>query len=89
MSVLTLQTSNNAESIQTRRERLNKQHRIEHMNNKEKKAIEEICKDFCDMFHLEDDTLTFTTAVAHEIITKIDSAPVNIIPHRLPEKHKE
>jgi len=31
MSVLTLQTSDNAESIHTRRERLNKQLRIEHL----------------------------------------------------------
>jgi len=27
--------------------------------------------------------------VAHEITTKVDSAPVNVRPYRLPEKHKE
>jgi len=74
MSVLTLQTSDNAESIQTRRKHLNKQLYLEHLNNEEKKAIEVICEDFCDIFHLEDNTLTFTTAVAHEITTKINSA---------------
>jgi len=33
--------------------------------------------------------LTYTTAVAHEIATKVDNAPVNVRPYRLPEKHKE
>jgi len=86
MSVLTLQKS---ESIQARRERLNKQLRLEHLNNEEKKAIEETCKNCCDIFHLEDDMLTFTTAIAHEIATKVDSAPVNVRPYRVPETHKE
>jgi len=57
MSVFTLQTSDNAESIQARRECLNKQLRLEHLNNEEKKAIEEFCEDFCDIFHLEDDDI--------------------------------
>jgi len=89
MSVFTLQTNDNAELIQARKERLNKQ--LEHLNNEEKKTIEEICEDFYDIFHLEDDTLTFTTTVASTCTksTKIDSAPVNIRPYRLPEKHKE
>jgi len=59
-NVLTLQ-SDNAESIQARRERLNNQLSLEHLNNEEKKAIEGICKDFCDIFYLEDDTWTFTS----------------------------
>jgi len=32
--------------------------------------------------------LTFTTAVAHEITTKIDSVPVNVRPYRLLEKEE-
>jgi len=81
ISVFTLQMSDNVESIarSTKRIRkhLNKQLRLEHINNKEKKAIEKICEDFCDIFHLENDTLTFMIAVAHKITTKVDSAPVN------------
>jgi len=87
--VLTLQASDNAESIQARRERLNNQLRLEHLNNEKRKAIKKICEDFCDIFHLENDTLTCTTSVAHEITTKVDSAPVNVRPCRLLEKHKE
>jgi len=79
----------NYESIQERKENLRKQLRVEHLNREEKKAVEEICEDFCDIFHLEQDTLTCTTAIAHEIITRIDSAPMNVRPYRLPEKHKE
>jgi len=61
---------------------------FKYKNNEEKKAIEGIREDLCDIFHLEDDTLTFMTAVAHEIITKIDSAPVNVRSYRL-KKHKK
>jgi len=29
---------------------------LEHLNREEKKAVEEICEDFCDILHLEQDT---------------------------------
>jgi len=41
-------------------------------------TVEEICEDFCDMFHLEKDILTCTTAIAHKITTRVDNAPVNV-----------
>jgi len=90
-SILTLQEakSEHYESIRERKENLRKQLRLEHLNKEEKKAVEEICEDFCDIFHLEEDTLTCTTAIAHEITTRVDSAPVNVRSYRLPEKHKE
>jgi len=89
-SILALQQakSENYESIQERKKNLRKQLRLEHLNREEKRAIEEICEDFCDIFHLEQDTLTCTTVIAHEITTRVDSAPVNR-PYRLPEKHKK
>jgi len=90
-NILTLQQakSENYASTQERKEKLRKQLRLEHLNKEEKQAIEEICESFCDIFHLEQDTLTHTLAIAHEIATKVDSAPVNVRPYRLPEKHKE
>jgi len=60
-----------------------------YLNKEEKKVVEEICENFCDIFHLEKDTLTCTTAIAHEITTRVNSAPVNVRPYRLPEKHKK
>ncbi|KAG5314429.1 POL4 protein, partial [Pseudoatta argentina] len=60
-----------------------------HLNKEEKKTIEQICEDFNDIFHLEGDILTHTITVAHEINTRTDNAPVNVLSYRLPEKHKE
>lgn len=86
--VLTLQEISQAEPAHARIKRLREQLRTKHLNDEEKKALEIICEDFCDTFHLENDTLTCTTAVEHEISTRVDSAPVNVRPYRLPEKHK-
>jgi len=62
--------------------------RTEYLNEEKKKALERICEEFCDIFYLENNTLTCTT-VSHEINTRTDSAPVNVRPYRLPEKHKK
>jgi len=72
-SILALQEtkSENYESIQERKENLRKQLLLEHLNREEKKVVEEICEDFCDIFHLEQDTLTCTIAIAHEITTRV------------------
>ena len=72
-----------------RRKRVRTQIKTGYLNKEKKKTIKQICKDFNDIFHLEGDLLTHTTAVAHEINTRIDSASVNVRPYRLPEKHKE
>jgi len=83
-SILALHQAKNEnyEAMQERKEKVRKQLRLEHLNREEKKAIEEICENFCDIFHLEQDTLTYTPAIAHEITTRVDSAPVNVRPYR-------
>jgi len=58
------------------------------LNSEEKRAIKGICEDYQDIFHLEGEPLTNTATVAHEINTRADTAPVNVRPYRLPEKHK-
>ncbi|KYN27439.1 hypothetical protein ALC57_03148 [Trachymyrmex cornetzi] len=90
-NVLTLRTAcnKNASPILTRRESIRGQIRTEHLNQEEKKTIEQLCKDFCDIFHLDGDVLTHTAAVEHEINPRIDSAPVNVRQYRLPVKRKE
>jgi len=60
----------------------------EHLNKKEK-VLEQICEEFCDIFYLKDDVLTYTSTVSHEINTRTDSAPVNVRPYHLSEKHKK
>jgi len=72
-----------------RMEQLKELIRTEHLNKEEKNALERICEEFCDIFYLEDDALSCTTTVSHEINTRTDSAPVNVRPYRLPEKHKK
>jgi len=75
--------------MQARKERLEKSLLTEHLNKEEKEALKQICEEFCDTFYLEDDVLTCTSTVSHEINTRTDSAPVNVRPYRLPEKHKK
>jgi len=58
------------------------------LNSEEKQAIRRICEDYQDTFHLEGEPLTSTATVAHEINTRADTAPVNVRPYRLPERHK-
>jgi len=59
---------------------LRKSLRTEHLNKKEKEALEQICEEFCDTFYLKDDVLTCTSTVSHEINTRTDSVPVNVRP---------
>jgi len=54
-----------------------------------KEALEQIYEEFCDRFYLENDVLTCTSIVSHEINTHTDSAPMNVCSYRLPEKHKK
>jgi len=75
--------------MQARKERLKKSLRTEHLNEEKKETLEQICEEFCDIFYLEDNVLTCTSTVSHEINTRTDSAPVNVCPYRLPEKHKK
>jgi len=53
-SILALQKakSESYKFIQKRKENLRKQLRLEHLN-REKKAVEEICENFCDIFHFK------------------------------------
>ncbi|XP_025156767.1 uncharacterized protein LOC112589074 [Harpegnathos saltator] len=74
--------------LQPRAERIKKLLRLIHLNPKEQRTIEYICEEFRDIFHLEGESLTCTDRVEHEITTRIDTAPVNVRPYRLPEKHK-
>lgn len=79
--VLTLQAAE-------KKELLLKKSQTAHLNIKERKTLEHICEEYCEIFHLENDALTYASTVSHEIAGRTNSAPVNIRPYRLPEKHK-
>ncbi|XP_036142872.1 uncharacterized protein LOC118645594 [Monomorium pharaonis] len=61
----------------------------QHLNPEERKALNRICNEYQDIFHLNGEPLTCTSTVKHEISTRADAAPVNVRPYRLPAKHKE
>lgn len=86
-SVNAVQINNKIKSI-SREEQVGELIRTEHLNKEERKTLLELCREYNDVFHLEGETLTHTTKIEHEITTRIDSAPVNIRPYRLPERHK-
>lgn len=62
--------------------------RIDHMNLEEKITIQKICKKFEDLFYREEQNLTFTNNIKHEINTK-DDVPIYTRSYRYPEIHKE
>ncbi|KAL6423096.1 hypothetical protein ACFW04_010527 [Cataglyphis niger] len=58
------------------------------INTTDREALLRICKNFCDIFHVDGESLTCTATVEHEINTRTDISPMNMRPYRLPEKHK-
>jgi len=58
------------------------------MNKEEKKAIEQICSEFSDIFFLEGDKIKSTEAVMHEIKTPGASQPIYQRQYRLPYAQK-
>ncbi|XP_071571270.1 uncharacterized protein [Temnothorax nylanderi] len=73
--VLTLHATEERKPITARREKLREQLQTDYLNNKERKALKQIC-DFCDVFYLDGDKLSATTAIEHEINTRADSVPL-------------
>lgn len=61
--------------------------RTNHMNADEREAIIKICEKYSDVFHKEDEILTFTNQVKHDIKTK-DEIPVHTRSYRFPYCHK-
>lgn len=63
--------------------------RTDHLNQAERKSLFEICDEYKDIFYLPGDFLSSTNTVQHYIPIFRDSAPINVKPYRLPEKHKQ
>ena len=79
--ILTLRAADEHETVTERQKKLREQVQLDHLNAEERKAVEQICDDFCDVFYLDGDKLSATTAIEHEINTRPDSAPVNVRPY--------
>lgn len=61
--------------------------RCEHLNTEERSVLINLCREFSDIFHKEDDRLTFTNKIKHEIRTS-DEIPVHAKSYRYPFVHK-
>ena len=62
--------------------------RTDHMNNEEKQKIEMLCNKYNDCFYYEEEKLSATNAVSHNIPTK-DDHPVYVKSFRYPYHLKE
>lgn len=68
---------------------LEKNLRTDHLNSEEKNSLLMICKEYSDLFYLDGDKITATTAVAHEIRTSEAVQPIHEKPYRLPARHRQ
>ncbi|KAL4083611.1 hypothetical protein QTP88_028927 [Uroleucon formosanum] len=60
-----------------------------HLNSEEKSSLLTICEEYSDVFQLEGDKITATTAVTHEIKTSEAVHPIHEKPYRLPQRHRQ
>lgn len=62
--------------------------RTDHLNAEEKVNLLKLCKDYSDIFYLEDEPLTFTNKIKHRIRTT-DEIPVHTKTYRYPYVHRQ
>lgn len=62
--------------------------RTDHMNEEEKAIISKLIYEYRDLFHLEDNQLSFTNQIKHKIRTT-DEIPIYNKSYRYPEVHKK
>lgn len=62
--------------------------RIEHLNAEETANLLNLCKEYSDVFYLENEPLTFTNEIKHHIRT-IDDSPVYSKSYRYPYVHRK
>lgn len=62
--------------------------RLNHLNPEEKKEITKIIKSYSDIFHNDNQPLTFTNTIKHQIKLK-DDTPIHSKTYRYPYIHKE
>lgn len=62
--------------------------RTSHLNVEEKANLESLCKQYADVFYVENEPLTFTNKIKHDIKTK-DEIPVHTKSYRYPYVHRD
>lgn len=62
--------------------------RLNHLNTDEMRHIGTLLEKHSDLFHLPDEELSYTNAIAHKINTR-DELPIHVKQYRFPPVHKE
>lgn len=62
--------------------------RTNHLNEEEKANLTALCREYSDIFYLEDEPLTFTNRIKHRIKTT-DEVPVHSKTYRYPYIHRQ
>jgi hypothetical protein len=74
---------------QSREEKVIANLRLGHLNSKERRVIENTCRDYQDIFYLHGDRLSCTNAIKHSINVIPGTNPINTRLYRLPEAQKK
>lgn len=88
ISIYTIKSSEVSKNPHNRINLLREALRNDHMNMEEKNAIEELCSEFSDIFYLDGDKISCTSATLHEIKTPESAQPIFQRPYRLPYSQK-
>lgn len=62
---------------------------LAHCSQTEKQIVKQICADYHDLFHLDDDLLTHTDIVQHEIDLIPGTSPIFVKQYRIPEGNRK
>lgn len=62
--------------------------RTDHMTDEEERQITKLVKNYSDIFHVENEPLTFTNKIKHTIRTT-DEIPIHTKAYRYPQIHKK
>lgn len=87
-NVFSVDNSPNKCIDQSRFDNVLKNLRLEHLNQEESKLIQDLCISYSDIFFLEGDKLSFTSAIKHEINIG-DNKPIFTKSYRYPQIHKQ
>lgn len=86
----TKQDSSNNENLHGRLKTIRKMVSIDkNLNIEEEQSLNNLLKEYGDIFYLPGDTLSHTFSIQHEIPVSNDQGPINQKPYRLPQQHKD
>lgn len=89
VNAIQIQEKPKTKADSSRISRLQEALRLDHLNPEEKSSLLSVCNEYSDLFFLEGDNITATSAITHEIRTSEAVCPINEKPYRLPQRHRQ